>query len=95
MGFEDVRDVLARFDELPGAADPGGRAVWSAFARQRRTRAQLMLALMAGLKHVYAQDEPLLQLIRNLGVRLTREIEPLKRQLVREALGLGPLAARW
>lgn len=67
--------------------------MWKAFARHRRARAQLMLALMTTLRRVYAEDDPYLQWLRNLGVKLTMASGPVKRQVIREALGLGPLAA--
>ncbi len=93
VGFEDVRDFLARLNALPDAADSGTRGMWSAFARHRRARARLMLTLMSALRRVYAEDDPYLQWLRNLGVKLTMASGPLKRQVIREALGLGPLAA--
>jgi 2-octaprenylphenol hydroxylase len=93
VGFEDVRDFLARLNALPNGADSGTRGMWKAFARHRRARAQLMLALMTTLRRVYAEDDPYLQWLRNLGVKLTMASGPVKRQVIREALGLGPLAA--
>lgn len=93
IGFEDVRDFLSRLDALPDGADSGTRGMWNAFARHRRARAQLMLALMTTLRRVYSEDDPYLQWLRNLGVKLTMASGPVKRQVIREALGLGPLAA--
>ena len=93
VGFEDVRDFLARLEALPDGGDSGTRGMWHAFARHRRARAQLMLALMTTLRRVYAEDDPYLQWLRNLGVKLTMASGPVKRQVIREALGLGPLAA--
>lgn len=95
VGFEDVRDLLARFDAIPATADPGAAGVWRSFARQRRARARMMLSLMSGFKQAYAKDDPLLGWLRNAGVGWLNRALPLKKQLIREALGLGPLASRW
>lgn len=92
IGFEDVRalqDVLAR---LPPDADPGESAVWRAFARQRRARAELMVGLMTTLQQLYAGADPLRQWLRNTGVRWLNAAPALKRQIMQEAMGLGPLA---
>lgn len=92
VGFEDVRALLARLRSMPLGQDAGEARLWRPFARQRRARAQLMLRVMAGFRTVYAQDDPLLQWLRNVGVSALNRAVPLKRQLMAEALGLGPLA---
>ena len=92
VGFEDVRALLARLRSIPLGQDAGEERLWRPFARQRRARAQLMLRLMAGFRTVYAQDDPLLQWLRNVGVSALNRAVPVKRQLMAEALGLGPLA---
>ena len=91
-GFEDVRDFSARLAQLPAGADPGAGRVWKAFARQRRARAAVMLSLMTLLRRAYAEDDPYLQWLRSLGVSFTSRFGPLKKQIIREAMGLGPLA---
>jgi 2-octaprenylphenol hydroxylase len=95
VGFEDVRDFLDRLKQLPEGQDAGSRGIWKSFARHRRTRAQLMLGLMTALREVYSEDDPYLQWLRNLGVKLTARATPVRRQVIREALGLGPLARSW
>ena len=94
IGFEDVRELLAGIDALPAQADPGSPGLWRAFARRRRARAQFMLRLMSGFRQVYAADTPTLQWLRNVGVGWLNRTRPLKQQLIREALGIGPLAGR-
>jgi 2-octaprenylphenol hydroxylase len=95
VGFEDVRDLLTRFSALPPAADPGMAGIWRAFARKRRLRAQLMVAAMAGFRQVYAEGGPLRGWLRNSAVSWVNQALPLKQQIIREALGLGPLAETW
>jgi ubiquinone biosynthesis UbiH/UbiF/VisC/COQ6 family hydroxylase len=95
VGFEDVRDLLVRVEGLPEGADLGGPGLWRAYARKRRVRAQLMVRAMAAFKNVYAEGDPLLQWLRNSAVGWVNGARPVKRQIIREALGLGPLASTW
>jgi ubiquinone biosynthesis UbiH/UbiF/VisC/COQ6 family hydroxylase len=91
MGFEDVREVLAVLADI-GAGDPGARGVWRALDRQRRARAWLMLGVMGALRQVYARGDPLSQWMRNLGVGWLNRATPIKRQIMLEAMGLGPVS---
>jgi hypothetical protein len=50
-----------------------------------------MVDLMAGLRRIYARGDPLFQWLRNAGVGWVDAASPVKRQIIREALGLGPL----
>jgi 2-octaprenylphenol hydroxylase len=95
VGFEDVRDLLAGLDRLPDGMDPGARGVWRAFARKRRTRAQLMVAAMAGFRYAYAESTPTRTWLRNSAVGWINATGTVKQQIIREALGLGPLASAW
>jgi 2-polyprenylphenol 6-hydroxylase len=95
VGFEDVRELLAVLEDLPaagGAGDPGMPGLWRAFARRRMMRARLMLRLMDTLRRAYAQGDPLSQWLRNLGVGWLNQAGPVKRQIIKEAMGLGPVA---
>jgi 2-octaprenylphenol hydroxylase len=92
LGFEDVRALLDVLGRLPPGADPGTAAFWVGFARQRRTRARMMVELMAALQRLYAGAGPWQQWVRNTGVRWLNAAAPLKRQVIMEAMGLGPLA---
>ncbi|MFU8814219.1 MAG: FAD-dependent oxidoreductase [Pseudomonadales bacterium] len=92
VGFEDVRDLLAVLARLPVAADPGSDRLWGGFDRQRLARARLMLGLMSALRRAYARGDPLSQLLRNLGVGWLNGSSLLKRQVMQEAMGLGPMA---
>ncbi len=91
LGLEDAAGLLRR---VKGALDPGARGLWRDFARRRRIRSLGMVRLLAALQGAYALPQPPLQLLRNLAVRALNESAAIKRQLVNEALGLGPLAQR-
>ena len=93
VGFEDVRDLLAVCARLPAGADPGTPGIWRPFARRRRMRSRLMVAAMTGFRRGYALAGPLPNWVRNQTIRWLNGAGPVKEQIIREALGLGPLAA--
>ena len=93
LGFEDVAGVLKGLRRLP-AADPGAPGSWRAFARRRKARGMAMMSFLAALRAFYGMPQPVAHWLRNSGVRLVDGAGPLKRQLIREALGLGPVA-KW
>jgi 2-octaprenylphenol hydroxylase len=95
VGFEDVRDLVAALSRLPPGADPGRAGLWRPFARKRRTRAQLMVAAMAGFRQAYAEASPAITWLRNNAVGWVNSTGTVKQQIMREALGLGPLASAW
>jgi 2-octaprenylphenol hydroxylase len=92
LGFEDVRALLDVLERLPAGADPGEASLWVTFARQRRQRAHMMIDLMATLQRLYAGSDPWWQWLRNTGVHWLNRAAPVKQQIMREAMGLGPLS---
>ena len=89
LGFEDVVGILGG---LRLAKDPGALGLWRAFARRRKARAMAMVRIMAGFRQLYGLREPGIHWLRNLGVHWLDGAKPLKRQIINEALGLGPVA---
>jgi len=92
LGFEDVRALLDVLGRLPAGGDPGEAQLWTTFARQRRSRARLMIGLMETLQRLYAGGDPWRQWLRNTGVHWLSRAAPIKRQIIQEAIGLGPLS---
>ena len=93
LGFEDVGGLL-RVLRRVADGDPGAAGLWRAFARRRRARSIAMMRFLAGLRAFYGMRQPLAHWLRNAGVRWVDGAAPLKRQLIREAMGLGPIAAK-
>ena len=92
IGLEDVRTIAAAASE----GDLGQPGRWRSYARARRRRSKLMLALMRSLLATYCGSnagKPWRRLARNAGVRFIDSSAAIKAQLMREAMGLGPLAA--
>ena len=93
LGFEDIAGLLQGLAH-PQAEDPGAPGLWRAFDRRRKARSLSMTQFLAGLRAFYAMPQPAASWLRNLGVRWVDGFQPLKRQIIREALGLGPIAQR-
>lgn len=91
LGFEDVREVL----EMAGAV-PAGRlgepGLWRGYARRRRLRAEILVRAMDAFRVVYGNRNPWFGWLRNVGVDLVNTTPAIKTQLIREAMGVGPLA---
>lgn len=89
LGFEDVSALDAHFAK---GGDPGQSGRLAAFARRRQTRSASLISLMSGFQHVYGWQTPGLSWLRNAGVRFVNSQTFIKQQLLREALGIGPIA---
>ena len=91
VGLEDVRSLVANATH----SDLGAPGRWREFSRERRTRSKFMMASMRALLAAYCgtyAGDPWMRLARNAGVRLIDAAPAIKAQLIREAMGLGPMA---
>ena len=89
LGLEDVTHMLAVAAKQSNLAVPG---IWQRYARQRQVRARLMIQTMAALQKIYASNNPAVSLLRNFGVQSFNALDGIKRQVMREAMGLGPMS---
>ena len=90
LGLEDVQGIQTVVQHLKD--DMGETAIWRRFAIRRRARARVMLKLMEFFDRTYGASGPYRRWTRNLGIRTVNKVPALKYQLMREAMGLGPLA---
>ena len=88
LGFMDAA-VLA--EELLEArrrgAELGDIRILSRYARRRRGDNASMLALMDGFRLLFGSENPALRLARNIGLSGVDRLEPIKRLLMRQAIG--------
>ena len=88
-----LRDVAALSEVVVDARrlglDLGGTAVLAHFARWRRFDATLLLAVTDGLNRLFSNDIGLLRLARGLGLAAVDRLPPLKRLLMRQAMGMA------
>ena len=91
LGLEDVRAVDAVLRDRPARINKPN--LWRAFNAKRKIRAATMVQLTTFFSSIYALESPYMRLIRNMGVRWVNDNKGLKRQLIREAMGIGPVAS--
>jgi ubiquinone biosynthesis UbiH/UbiF/VisC/COQ6 family hydroxylase len=91
LGFEDIREIVRVAGRVP-VADLGTSDLWRGFVRRRQLRAQLMVRAMDTFATAYRLADPGLQWLRNVTVDLLNKAPPLKRALIKEALGFGMFA---
>jgi len=68
--------------------DPGSYAVLRRYERWRKGETLLMLALMDGFKRLFGNDLMPVRLVRGAGLGLFDSVGPLKRAVMRRAMGL-------
>lgn len=90
LGFEDVAQLL---QIARGQSNLAAAGLWRRYARHRETRASAMMATMAGFKTLFGVDLPGAGLVRKVGMTALQGLPALKRQVIREAMGLGTLSA--
>jgi 2-octaprenylphenol hydroxylase len=90
LGLQDVA-VLAR--EIVaghrGGVSPGQLALLRRYQRQRKGENLLMMSAMDGFKRLFEQQSLPLRWMRNTGMRTVDRLLPLKKQLMRHAMGVG------
>lgn len=90
IGLEDARAIGL----TAAGGDLGAPGTWRAFARERRLRSKLMITAMRTLLAAYSgswASNAWVRLARNTGIRWIDSSAAVKSQLIREAMGLGPL----
>ena len=87
LGMEDVSDMLDLFVKsapgVPLAID------WRLYSSRRRMRARSFMLAMRFFSEVWQVRDPYLRWLRNFGVRTVNELAPLKRLIIRQAMGTG------
>jgi 2-octaprenylphenol hydroxylase len=81
LGFGDVIDLLQVF-----ANQPSHKSL-RAWERQRKAAAVTMITAMEAFKRGFGSANPLLKLARGVGFQVANNTKPLKRMLVKAALG--------
>lgn len=88
LGFRDVQAlaglVIAAYE---GAQDVGSARLLAQYQRQRRPDNLLMLAATDGLDRLFSSDNPVLRLVRDLGIAGVHRMPALKRAFMRQAMG--------
>jgi 2-polyprenyl-6-methoxyphenol hydroxylase-like FAD-dependent oxidoreductase len=80
-------DVLG--DAIDAGDDPGELRVLRRYERWRKAEALPVIAMLDGLKRLFSGGDALQSRLRRGGLDLTQALPPLRRVLMRRALGLA------
>lgn len=83
LGFRDSRLLAAM---LASGGDPGEVSRLTAYAARRREDVVSMQFTTGGLKKLFARQDGLIQTLRNTGMSMTNQIDPLNQALTRHAI---------
>lgn len=88
LGF---KDVIALVEELQRAVERGlplgELSVLSRYQRRRKPDNLAIMLAMKGFKELFGSDRPVVRLLRNEGMTLVNKLKPLKKRLIRQAMG--------
>ena len=90
LGLADVEvlaeEVLTAWER---GTDPGSLSVLKRYQRQRKGDNLAMMAAMDGFKRLFEQQAPPIRWLRNAGMRGVGSLAPLKRRIIRQAMGVA------
>ena len=90
LGLEDVRAMQSVLEQKPESlASPD---IWREFNHKRSIRAMSVMRLMESFSAIWKTQRPYFRWLRNVGVRFVDQNHSLKQQLIKEAMGIGPMA---
>jgi 2-polyprenyl-6-methoxyphenol hydroxylase-like FAD-dependent oxidoreductase len=82
LGFRDSRLLAVA---LSSGGDPGEIGRLTAYAARRREDVHSMQFTSGSLKKLFARDDGLTRRLRNLGLGLTGQLDPINQMLARHA----------
>jgi 2-polyprenyl-6-methoxyphenol hydroxylase-like FAD-dependent oxidoreductase len=87
LGQQDVSELLRVLAARELFRDPGDPVLLRRYARRRAEPVALMRGTTDALARLFGADDPLLRRLRNTGLSWVDAATPLKRALIRHALG--------
>ena len=90
LGLEDVRAMQPVLEQKPESLNSPD--IWREFNHKRTIRAKSIMRLMESFSAIWKTQRPYLRWLRNVGVRFVDQNQSLKQQLIKEAMGIGPMA---
>jgi 2-octaprenyl-6-methoxyphenol hydroxylase len=89
LGLRDVAALAELIvDNHRLGLDPGGPQVLDRYERWRRVDNLLLTAVTDGLNRLFSNDIPPVRLVRDLGLAGVNRLPPVKRFLMRHAMGV-------
>ena len=90
LGLEDARKLVEIVDRSDNSQALESRL--QRYASRRRVRTQLVQQAMAFFDSTWSWRSPTTRCLRNIGLHTFNRCELAKEQVIREAMGMGPLA---
>jgi ubiquinone biosynthesis UbiH/UbiF/VisC/COQ6 family hydroxylase len=87
LGLQDVSTLVDEIGARENWRDAGDLVLLRRYARRRAEPIGLIRFTTDSLARLFAVDDPLVRRVRNRGMSLVNRIGPLKRALIRQALG--------
>ena len=92
LGLEDAR-ALESILRTSTAGQPVSATKLSALSERRRAKAIIMQQIMSLFDNTWKWNDPLSHWFRNFGVRAFSRLPSIKKQVIREAMGFGPMTS--
>lgn len=90
LGLEDARSLV---HHVVSISNPSSfKRALSKYASHRQVKAKIMQQAMKFFKQTWSWSNPYTRWVRNQGVRAFNDLPILKSQVMREAMGVGPVA---
>ncbi|MFT6957587.1 MAG: 2-octaprenylphenol hydroxylase [Halieaceae bacterium] len=91
LGLQDVAALAEEILAATGVGDSAGSLInLRRYQRRRKGDNLLMMTAMDGFKRLFEQQALPLRWLRNAGMRGVGRLGPVKRQLIKHAMGIGP-----
>lgn len=87
LGLADVAELARQLAAREPWRDPGDPRLLQRYARARAWPTQAMGLVTDGLLQLFAHEHPVARELRNRGLTLVNRLAPIKRLLVRQAMG--------
>lgn len=89
LGLLDIAALSGEItDGVSRGVSPGDATLLRRYQRRRKGENLLMMTAMEGFKRLFEQEAPPLRWLRNEGMRRVDRLPPLKRRLIRHAMGI-------
>jgi 2-polyprenylphenol 6-hydroxylase len=88
LGLKDVSELMTVLERARARGnDPGERAVLRRYERARAPDNRFMLHTLDGINRLFRSEAPGVDLVRGWGMRLFDRSGPIKREVIRRAMG--------
>ena len=89
LGINDVTELSRLVVEAHSTRrDLGEYALLRRYERARKGENIAVMAAMDGFKRLFSNDQPLLKIVRNIALNLADHAGPIKKRIIRQAMGL-------